>query len=64
MSFTHAHKLNIFNNFPSFCVCPKMRISTSTTAGNLDQYENILFGNGLTHSHTMTPFDAPWKQAF
>ena len=18
----------------------------------------------LTHSHTMTPFDAPWKQAF
>ena len=23
-----------------------------------------LFGKGLTHSHTMTPFDAPGKQAF
>ena len=21
-------------------------------------------GNGLTHSHTMTPFDAPGKHAF
>ena len=23
-----------------------------------------LCGNGLTHSHTMTPFDVPGKQAF
>ena len=23
-----------------------------------------LCGNGLTHSHIMTPFDAPGKQAF
>ena len=23
-----------------------------------------LFGKGLTHSHTMTPFDAPGKQPF
>ena len=21
-------------------------------------------GHALTHSHTMTPFDVPWKQAF
>ena len=25
---------------------------------------NLSFGKGLTHSHTMTPFDAPWKQGF
>ena len=24
----------------------------------------VLCGNGLTRSHTMTPFDAPGKQAF
>ena len=24
----------------------------------------LSFGEGLTHSHTMTPFDAPGKQAF
>ena len=26
--------------------------------------ENLLFENGLTHSHTMTPFDASGKEAF
>ena len=26
--------------------------------------KSSLHGKGLTHSHTMTPFDAPWKQAF
>ena len=26
--------------------------------------EKILVYPGLTHSHTMTPFDAPGKQAF
>ena len=25
--------------------------------------ENLSFGKGLTHSHTMTPFDTPGKQA-
>ena len=31
---------------------------------NLDQSKLLSFGNELTHSHTMTHFDAPGKQAF
>ena len=31
---------------------------------NLDQSKILSSGNGLTHSHTMTPFDTPGKQAF
>ena len=30
----------------------------------LNQSEILLFGKDLTHSYTMTPFDAPGKQAF
>ena len=29
---------------------------------NLDQSEILLSGNGLIHSHTMTPFDASGKK--
>ena len=29
-----------------------------------DHLKSGLCGNELTHSHTMTPFDAPGKQAF
>ena len=31
---------------------------------NSDQSKILLSRNGLTHSHTMAPFDAPGKQAF
>ena len=31
---------------------------------SLVRQNEVLFGNGLTPSHTMTPFDAPGKQAF
>ena len=37
---------------------------SSAFSFNLDQSKVLSFGKGLTHSHTMTPFDAPWKQAF
>ena len=37
---------------------------SSANAFNLDQSEILSSGNGLTHSHKMTPFDAPGKQAF
>ena len=30
----------------------------------MDQSKNLLFGKELTHSHRMTPFDTPGKQAF
>ena len=30
----------------------------------LDPSKILLSGNELTHSHTMTPYDAPRKQAF
>ena len=39
-------------------------ILSSANAFNLDPFLNLLFGKGLTHSHTMTPFDASGKQAF
>ena len=37
---------------------------SSATSFNFDQSKILLSGNWLTHSHTMTPFDAPGKQAF
>ena len=37
---------------------------SSANAFILDQSEILLSRNGLTHSYTMTPFDAPRKQAF
>ena len=51
----------------SFCVT---FILSSVNALNLDWSKILLFGkeltgrNNLTHSHTMTPLDAPGKQAF
>ena len=32
--------------------------------GEIACYNEALCGYGLTHYHTMTPFDAPGKQAF
>ena len=37
---------------------------SSANALNLAQSKTLSFGKDLTHSHTMTPFDAPGKQAF
>ena len=37
---------------------------SSAICFNLDQSKILSSGNGLTHSHTMIPFDAPEKQAF
>ena len=37
---------------------------STENALNLDQSKILSFGKELTHSHTMTPFDAPGKQAF
>ena len=52
--------------FPQCFVFFPKQISTlsSTNDFNLDQSKILLFGKVLTHSHTMTPFDAPGKQAF
>ena len=36
----------------------------SANAFNLVTSEILSFGKGLTHSHTMPPFDTPKKQAF
>ena len=40
----------------SHCVFKRLVLQTHKNQG--------LFGKGLTHSHTMTPVDAPGKQAF
>ena len=37
---------------------------SSANALNLDKANIFTSCRGLTHSHTMTPFDAPGKQAF
>ena len=37
---------------------------SSAICFNLDQSKILPSGNELTHSHTMTPFQAPGKQAF
>ena len=37
---------------------------SSANPFNLQQSIILSFGKELTHSHTMTPFDAPGKQAF
>ena len=39
-------------------------ILSSANALNLDQSEILSCGKELTRSHTITPFDAPGKQAF
>ena len=45
----------------SFCV---KFILSSANSFNLDWPKIMSLGKGLIHSHTMTPFDAPGKQAF
>ena len=37
---------------------------SSTKCFQIGQAQNLLCDIELTHSHTMTPFDAPEKQAF
>ena len=37
---------------------------SSAICFNLDQSKIVMSGYALTHSHTMTPFDTPGKQAF
>ena len=39
-------------------------ILLSANAFNLVTSNFLLYGKGLTHSDTMTPFDTPGKQAF
>ena len=36
----------------------------STNAFNLDESNILAFGNELTHSHTMTPFDTLGNKPF
>ena len=48
LSFSHY----VFNS-PFFSALWKIKV-----------YNKYLYRNRLTHSHTMTPFDAPGKQAF
>ena len=38
--------------------------SSSASAFNLATSKVLSFGKELTHSHTITPFDAPGKQDF
>ena len=43
----------------------EMHFKMSSPIGfSLDQSKILSYGNRLTHSHTVTPFDAPGKQAF
>ena len=48
-------------NFSSSVLLP---VLLSGAAFDSEVFEILLFGKELTHSHTMTPFDAPGKQAF
>ena len=47
-------------------VSPFVHIFTivSSFAAELEEPKFGISGKGLTHSHTMTPFDTPGKQAF
>ena len=51
--------LNKLNKYCSHALCKKARKSLQMTISNLTRMKE----SSLTHSHTMTPFDAPWKQA-
>ena len=72
-------KLLLTSNFSLFKMCflPVLRIlpfspnlelssanSFSLEESNIRHMGKNYFGKELTHSHTMTPFDTPWKQAF
>ena len=46
--------------YEQFLILPQCFQKTCTA----DTQKPGLFGKGLTHSHTITPFDAPGKQAF
>ena len=53
----------VLNQFPSNVMFGMNGFHVSAS-GAIQGHHGPLVGYGLTHSHTMTPFDAPWKQAF
>ena len=57
---------NVFLSFPktNYDFSVSVTILSSTNASNSDYSKMLSFGKVLTHSHTMTPFDVPGKQAF
>ena len=52
--------------FNQIIVSPFVHISDiiSLFAAELEEPKVGILGKGITHSHTMTPFDVPGKQAF
>ena len=68
-SLTHYHSITTYDAYEN--IMGKGEISNLTTlnlssanAFTLVWAQILSFGKGLTHSHTMTSFDAPGKQAF
>ena len=51
------------DKLPINILCATLNL-LSANVFNLDLLKILLSGQELTHSHTMTPFDAPGKQAF
>ena len=57
----HRPPQNNWNNVENSVKCYRIN---QANAFNLDKAKILLSGKELSHSHTMTPFDAPGKQAF
>ena len=73
----HQHTCIFISPNSEYVQAPKMiqmadlfhdRVENNVGKGEISCYfsvlRKLLFGSHLTHSHTMTPFDTPGKQAF